>query len=85
MARRLLARNRPVVGVDVVNELAGHVVVIPALRFGPERAVAAIGGGHDDDELVFAGHGRERRAGHEGRVILAAAVEEIDDRIACLR
>ena len=30
-------------------------------------------------------HGRERRARHEGRVILPAAVEEIDDRIPGLR
>src|SRR4029450_5112357 len=55
------------------------------LRLGAERAVAAIGGRHDDDELVFSSRWRESGASHEGGVILAAAVEQIDHRIAPLR
>ena len=81
----LLRGNRAVVGVDVVHQLVRHVVVVPALRLRPERAVVAIRRGHDDDELVLARHRGKRRPCHEGGVILAAAVEEIHDRIARLR
>ena len=65
--------------------LLNRSACVSAVIVGAERAVAAIGGRHHDNELVLARHGSESGPGHEGGVVLAAAVEQVDDGIAVLR